>query len=326
MYGRHIPVLESESVPMSRTKLCLAIAILFTSISTVGIAKEPPTKRPPRTVNETTFVKQLLPTLYVAHNKRVDEVNQHFAELLKNIRACKNQHGLSAFVEEATSLQTKALMATDKAAHRRKIRQLFLDEVLRIDQIREVIRVQSKSLETALNHIDQNLLIDLGEGDTEIKPVKSQVASLKLDPILHQVDLIVDQVYSSVYDELGKSLVSVGAGVAGGLAVDGMAREQFSADGELTFLDSIFAAAIGLAADVVITEFADEVMETDATLRKSVDELADQVIRNCTVKGGAANTALQSAFVGLFHDHNRRMLYTVTDALRIDRKWALSVY
>lgn len=290
-------------------------------------AKKSAEVKPPLfTDDRTKFVQQFRPSLHAAHNKRFAQYKQHVAALEKNIRACKNHWGIDAFVDEATSLTNKALLATDQTAYRRKIRQLFLDEVLQIDQMREVIRVQSTSLEAACNDIDQNVLIDLGEGDAELKPIKPRFASISLEPVLQEVDRVVDQVCDRLYEELAKSAVSVAAGMGAGAAGHGFAKQRFSQDGEYSLFDSIVALGVGVATDVVVTELADDLMETDETLKNAVSLLADEVIDSCVKPNGSANTALQSGFSGLLQDHTNRMLYAVTDALGVDRDWARSVY
>jgi len=274
----------------------------------------------PRTQEEARWIK-MLPSLVDAHNERASATNAHVDRCVASIKSLKTNQGIDAFIAEAMSLKSKAMCVTDPAGHRKWMKRLFREHVVPVNRLQDVVRIQSKSLESALADVDNDLLIAV-QADIDLDPTSLRCKTVDVARINRQTDLVIDDVCKSVQTAVGKSLASFAIATTGGLVSENILRNSLKDDrGNVSFFNQMLALGGGLLADHVVSEIATEVLQPKKTLKADINALADRVINRCVNGSGAVRTSWNQ----LCTAHHNQILNAVTASYAVDRRWASAV-
>lgn len=276
--------------------------------------------RPASTPGEHTWMKHL-PTFQNSWELQRQTMVNHITKMTSNIGSVKSRQGIEAFIEEAMSLKSKAMWATDQDGHRRWLRDLFKKYVVPTAIIHQIVATECKAMDGELAACDNDMLIKL-KADVPLDPASIKCRTISLELIDKQIDAIAGKIYAQVDGATYKSLAAFLAGTAGFEASRQVSRSFMKDDsGNVSLFGEIMSFGLGMLGDVVTSEITNEVFGTRSELRSSLNSLADQVIGSCCKPDGAVFQAILNECSSVIWEHRRTVATAVASELDIEADW-----
>lgn len=302
----------------------LGLNFLCTPLTTTAqeTQSKPEPPRSPQTQVERNWLSAL-PHVHAATKSRNREIRDSIARLRRGCKLLKSSDGVDEFVDQVLGLYSKQLMLTDSAKHRAWIKQQYLKHVFSLDDAKTLVRNELKNINRLFESIDNDLIVAIGT-DIELDPATLPAREPTFAAIEVELDRMTDIVIKHVYEASGKQIGRFAAGAIGGFVGEKWMRESLKDEnGESTIGDNIVSGIFGFVSSIVAEKVSDEILQTDATLKKQVNGLTDQLI-NAIVGETTINKCIADQYHKMSADHTSEVLVHVIRSLGLDPQWALS--
>ena len=294
----------------------------------IGAAQSPPSSpgyRAAVTQGEKAWVKHTA-ALHVSCDKQISATNSRIMRIVNNVSQVKSKEGIEAFIEEAMSLKSKSMWATDQTAHRRWLRDLFKKHVVPVQLIHQIIAAEANAIDKDLAAIDNELLIEL-KADIAFDPASIVCPAISTEAIDKHIDAVADKVCAEVDTATYKSLAAFLAGVAGGETTRQISRSALADQhGNVSIFNEIVSLAIGIAGDIVTTEIASEALGTRTELRSQINKLANDVLRSIVTEEGEVLNTIVATFGESVREHRAAIIGAVAKEWNIEAEWGNAVF
>lgn len=284
-----------------------------------------PSKPKPKPVSPAELARRrwlkVVPTLREADKRRAATFIANQDRLDQSVRSLVTEQGIQTFIDHALGMQSKAIALQDKSKHQEWLRNLFVEHIFPLAQLKQLMEDESHLLERQLAEIDNQTLVAI-RADVDLDPKAVRVREINVAGIQNHLDAVLDEVRQSVDQSLVKSISSFLFGAAGFEAARQGTRHAMRDDhGNVSLLGEIISFGVGFVAEEVTRTVADEVLQTRATIEADLRGAARDLLEECT-----AGSRIAGERATAVNRHQQALLAAVTQSIGVEPNWAAKNY